>query len=113
MSEDGPAGPRPAGPQVTLLSRRGCHLCELARADLDRLAGRLGFGWRERFLDGDRELEARFGAYVPVLLVDGQVVDFYRVDAARLAAALASAGRTEGPSAGFVQTFTRWLGSRR
>jgi hypothetical protein len=74
--------------RVTLISRAGCHLCEVARAELTRLSGPLGFTFGERLIDDDPDLEARYGEYVPVVLVDGRVAGWYRVDAGRLAAAL-------------------------
>ncbi len=58
------------GNAVTLYVRDGCHLCEDAEALLRRLG-------REPVLvdvDSDPALQARFGAEVPVLAVNGRVV---------------------------------------
>ena len=47
--------------QVTLITRAGCHLCELAEATLRRLSAELGFGYAEVDVDGDpaRRAEVR------------------------------------------------------
>ncbi len=75
--------------RVTLVVRDGCHLCETAREVVERVAGDLGVGWDEVDVDSDAELRARWSDEVPVTLVDGRQHDFWRVDEARLRAALA------------------------
>jgi len=75
-------------PRLTLLSRPGCHLCDDARAVLARVAQELGVGLHERDITRDAELLARWSEYIPVVLVDGEVHDFYRVDEKRLRRAL-------------------------
>lgn len=74
--------------QVTLLSRAGCHPCELAAAELARICGELGVAWSEVDVDADRELRAEYGDRVPVILVDGAEHGYWRVEEARLRAAL-------------------------
>jgi len=79
---------RPAA-RVTLYTRPGCHLCELAREVVVRVCGELGESCDEVDIDSDPELQRRFTDEVPVTYVDGRQHDFWRVDAARLRAALA------------------------
>lgn len=67
-------------PQVVLYGRPGCHLCEDARAALDRLRARLPFDLREVSIEGDAELERRFTLEIPVVEVDGVVVTHAPVD---------------------------------
>ena len=83
--------PRASGvtARVTLYSRRGCHLCEVARKVVARVCADLGETYDEVDIDADPELQDRFGEEVPVTLVDGRQHDFWRVDEARLRAALA------------------------
>jgi len=76
--------------RVTLIGRDGCHLCEVARATVERVTAELGVGFEERDVDGDPELLERWSDQVPVTLVDGRQHDYWRVDEARLRAALAS-----------------------
>lgn len=75
-------------PRVTLLGRPGCHLCDEARAVVERVTAELGVGWSEVDVTGDPQLLARWHDEIPVTLVDGQVHDFWRVDPDRLRIAL-------------------------
>jgi glutaredoxin len=73
---------------VTLLSRPGCHLCEQARAVIERVTSELGAEFTERDITA-READLReYGDMVPVTFVDGVQHDFWHVDEARLRAAL-------------------------
>ena len=80
----------PVGARVTLYSRRGCHLCDTAREVVVRVCEDLGESWVEVDIDSDGDLADRFDEEVPVTFVDGAQHDFWRVDEARLRAALTS-----------------------
>jgi glutaredoxin len=75
-------------PRVTLYTRPGCHLCDDARALIEQVCAELGESYAEISIAGDPDLERRFGHEVPVTLVDGRRHDYWRVDPARLRAAL-------------------------
>ena len=75
-------------PEIVLVTKSECHLCEAAREVVARVAADAGVGWEERLIDHDAELRDRFAEEVPVVLVDGAQHDFYRVDESRLRAAL-------------------------
>ena len=75
-------------PRVTLYSRPGCHLCESARAVIEQVCAELGESYTEVSILDDPELIRRYGEEIPVTLVDGRQHDFWRVDPARLRAAL-------------------------
>jgi hypothetical protein len=77
-------------PRVTLYSRPGCHLCEDARAVIGAVCEELGESYVEISILDDPELLRRYGEEIPVTLVDGRQHDFWRVDPARLRAALGS-----------------------
>ena len=74
--------------RVTLYGREGCHLCEEARAVVAAVCAELGEEYAEVDIDTDPALQDRFGEEVPVTFVDGRQHDFWRVDPARLRAAL-------------------------
>jgi glutaredoxin len=74
--------------RVTLYSKPGCHLCDDARAVVARVCAELGESFEEVDIDSDGDLADRFGDEVPVTFVDGRQHDFWRVDEARLRAAL-------------------------
>jgi len=75
-------------PRITLYGRPGCHLCDDARAVIERVCADTGEQYAEISVDDDPALAARFGEEVPVTFVDGRQHDFWRVDEARLRAAL-------------------------
>jgi len=75
--------------RITLYSRPGCHLCDEARVVIERVCLALGTAYDEIDIDSDPELLRRFGEEIPVTFVDGRQHTFWRVDEARLRAALA------------------------
>ena len=80
----------PVPVRVTLIGRPGCHLCDSARETVARVAADLGVGWEERSIDADPALRDQWAEQIPVTLVDGRQHDYWRVDPARLRAALTS-----------------------
>jgi hypothetical protein len=76
--------------RVTLVTRDGCHLCDQARAVVERVCADLGVGWEERDVDHDEGMLPQWSEEVPVTLVDGRQHDFWRVDEGRLRRALSS-----------------------
>ena len=77
--------------RVVVYGRAGCHLCEEAVAVVRRVCAETGDTWTEVDVDADEDgdLADRFSEEVPVTFVDGRQHDFWRVDEARLRAALA------------------------
>ncbi len=76
-------------PRITLLSKPGCHLCDDARAVVERVASDLGVDWEEVDITSDPDLQAKWWEQIPVTLVDGVQHDYWRVDEQRLRSALA------------------------
>ena len=64
---------------LTLYSRPGCHLCEEMQHVVEPMARELGCTVAEIDISGDADLEARYGAEIPVLLVNGRKAFKYRV----------------------------------
>ena len=75
-------------PRIVVLGRRGCHLCDVAHDVVANVAASTGVRWEERDVDADEGLKYAYGAYVPVVFVDGTEVARFRVGEARLRAAL-------------------------
>ena len=73
---------------VTGYSRHGCHRCEVAVTTLEVLQNELDFDIEERFIDGDAVLEKAYGEQVPVIHIDGEHHDFFRVDPERFKTSL-------------------------
>ena len=74
--------------RVTMYGRPGCHLCDDARAVIERVCADLGESFTEVDIDSDPALVLEYGDEIPVTLVDGKRHDFWRVSEARLRAAL-------------------------
>ena len=71
----------PPGPQLTVLSRDGCELCEELLQELAQLATTVDLPpIQVRDVDSDALLSRRYGLDVPVLLLDGVKVCQHRLD---------------------------------
>jgi glutaredoxin len=80
-------------PTVTLYGRPGCHLCDDARAVLERVRTRAPFVLEERDIEADDVLLRRYLERIPVIALDGQeLYDFY-VDEPDLTRRLSRDGR--------------------
>jgi glutaredoxin len=72
----------PSEPSVVLYGRPDCHLCDEARAGLDRLrADGLEFELEEIDIEADSELHGRFLERIPVVEVNGEIVSELFLDA--------------------------------
>ena len=67
--------------RVTLISRDGCHLCEVAEQALDRIAPG---DWTRVDVDSTDELQREYSDRVPVVLLDGREHGYWRVEEERL-----------------------------
>ncbi|GII81317.1 thioredoxin family protein [Sphaerisporangium rufum] len=81
---------------ITLLGKPGCHLCDEARAVIRRVAADLGVTFEERDITSSAEDQRAYWDMIPVTLIDGVQHDYWRVDEARLRAALSAAGTGTG-----------------
>jgi glutaredoxin len=69
--------------QVTMYSRRNCHLCEVAKELVESARNEAEFEFEVVFIDGDAGLEKEYGEEVPVTLINGKRHDYFRVDRTR------------------------------
>jgi glutaredoxin len=70
--------------RLQLLTRHGCHLCEVAAETLERIAAEAGTEPEAVDVDADPELQAEYGDRVPVVLLDGNEHSYFTVDVPRL-----------------------------
>lgn len=63
-------------PSVTLYTRKGCHLCDVAKQVLRDA----GLAIEEVDIDQDPQLQARYNDEVPVVFINGKKAFKYRVD---------------------------------
>ncbi len=73
---------------VTVYSHHGCHLCEDAVKTLESMREELAFEIEIIYIDGDAELEKLYGNEVPVIHINGEHHDFYKVDPERFRTSL-------------------------
>lgn len=89
---------------LTLIGKPGCHLCDDARLVVNTVAGQfrsLHAGVAssvqvyitEQNITDDPELAARYSEEIPVLLLNGKVHNYWKIDPVRLMAALEEAVR--------------------
>ncbi|GAA5177897.1 glutaredoxin family protein [Rugosimonospora acidiphila] len=71
-------------PRLTLITRPGCHLCDVAKDELARIAADTGEDWDELDVESDAALEAEYGDRVPVIMLDGKEHGYWRVEEGRL-----------------------------
>jgi glutaredoxin len=74
------------------MTRPGCHLCEVAKEALDRVAAQTGEAWTEVDITDDPALEEEYGIRIPVVLLDGREHGYWRVEEERLVRDLRAAG---------------------
>lgn len=70
--------------EVTLYTRRDCDLCREMEEILHRVLPRFSARVERIEIDGNQQLEARFGTEVPVLFVNGRKAFKYRCTAREL-----------------------------
>jgi glutaredoxin len=71
-------------PVVTLYGKPGCHLCDDARAVVERVRAEHPFELREVDVSLDPELNREYGERIPVLALDGEELFDYFVEEAVL-----------------------------
>lgn len=74
--------------EVSIYSRSNCHLCEVALSVLEEIRNELDFQITKILIDGKPELEEKYGEQVPVILINGQPHDFFRIDPERFRLAI-------------------------
>jgi glutaredoxin len=70
--------------QVTLYGKPGCHLCDEARAVVERVRAQRPFELREVDVTLDSALHREYGERIPVLALDGEELFEFHVEEAVL-----------------------------
>ncbi len=76
---------------LTLIGKPGCHLCDDARVVVNEVVAELASPQllvEERSIEDDRELFDEYWEQIPVLLINGKVHNFWRIDPVRLTTSL-------------------------
>ena len=64
---------------LSLYTRPGCHLCDVMKEVVQRVARHLPLTLEEIDISRDARLEALYGLEIPVLLIDGKKAAKYRI----------------------------------
>ena len=75
-------------PRVTVVGKPDCHLCEQAIEVVAQVCEQLGQEFRVVSITEDPNLADLYWEKIPVILVDGEPFDFWRVNRDRLVAKL-------------------------
>jgi len=76
--------------KVTVISRTGCHLCEIAIDKINLIKDELNFELEIKLINDLPELEQEYGEQVPVIMIDNKIHDYWRVDIERFTKAIKS-----------------------
>jgi hypothetical protein len=71
-------------PTLTLYGKPGCHLCDDARAAVERVTASRGVSVEQVDVSRDPVLYARYGERIPVVELDGETLFEFFVDEAVL-----------------------------
>ena len=82
--------------RISLIGKPGCHLCDEARTVIMAVCAERGESWEEISILDHPELAEEYWTEIPVGLVDGNKVAFWRVSKQQIATAL-DQGRTVTP----------------
>ena len=76
---------------LTLIGKPGCHLCEDAEAVVTAVVDslpELDISVEEKSIEDDKDLFDSYWDQIPVLLINGRVHNYWRIDPERLSNAL-------------------------
>jgi glutaredoxin len=76
--------------KVTIYSRTGCHLCEIAIDKVKFVKNEFNFDLQIKLIDNSLVLEKEYGEQVPVIMINDKVHDYWRVDLERFIEAIKS-----------------------
>jgi glutaredoxin len=76
-------------PDISFITKSGCHLCEEAEVVLRQICNELGLEYSKIFIEENPDLALKFQEEIPVVLIDGIQHSAWRLDPVKLRAALA------------------------
>lgn len=66
--------------QVKFYTRNKCHLCEKAKVILSELKSEFDFDLEEIDIDSDDKLTEFYGIMIPVVVIDGEEVQYGQIE---------------------------------
>lgn len=65
--------------KVIIYTRPGCHLCEIAKDIVLDLQGEINFEFQEVDINSSDDLTEKYGLMIPVVEVEGEIVQFGQI----------------------------------
>lgn len=69
---------------ITIYSKKGCHLCEVAMQKLLEIRQEFPFSLTEIDIENNDELFQKYKYLIPVIEIDGKIVFTYKLDENKL-----------------------------
>ena len=69
---------------VTIYSKKECHLCDIAKEELEALQCDYEFSLKEVDIEKDKLAFEKYKYLIPVIEVDGEIISTYRVNEKKL-----------------------------
>ncbi len=69
---------------VTIYSKKECHLCDIAKEELEALRCDFEFSIKEVDIEKDKNAFEKYKYLIPVIEVDGEIISTYRVNKKKL-----------------------------
>jgi glutaredoxin len=89
--------------ELTLIGKPGCHLCDTARETIEAVLFKFRAAnpeasvvIQEQNILDDEALQLKYAEEIPVLLIDGKMHNYWRIDEERLMRALYAKLKTQG-----------------
>ncbi len=79
--------------KLILYSKKECHLCDIAKKELNDLGKELAFSITEVDIEKDREVYEKYKHLIPVIEIDGIVIFTGKIDREKLKNALRQKSR--------------------
>jgi glutaredoxin len=73
---------------VTIYSKKECHLCDIAKEELEALQCDFEFSFNEVDIEKDKIAFGKYKYLIPVIEVDGEIISNYKVFPNKLKALL-------------------------
>jgi len=75
---------------LKIYSKNDCHLCDIAKKELNDLQNEIAFSITETDIEKDHEAFEKYKYLIPVIEIDGKIMFTGRIDRNRLKNALMS-----------------------
>ncbi|MFA4957468.1 MAG: glutaredoxin family protein [Candidatus Methanoperedens sp.] len=69
---------------VTIYSKKECHLCDIAKEELETLRCDFKFSIKEVDIEKDKIVFEKYKYLIPVIEMDGEIISTYKVNKKKL-----------------------------